>query len=96
MYTIQELSSIITPIARKHGVRRVSVFGSVARGEAVSSSDVDLLIDAGSARTLFELGGLYADLDEKLACPVDVVSTGCGDQAFLTRIRKDEVVLYEQ
>ncbi len=52
MYTLKELSAIITPIAQKHGVRRVSVFGSTARGEAQPGSDVDLLIDAGAIRSL--------------------------------------------
>lgn len=44
-YTIAELRTIIAPIARKHGVKKVSVFGSVARGEARPDSDIDLCIE---------------------------------------------------
>ena len=33
------------PELRKHGVCHASVFGSVARGEANSDSDVDILVD---------------------------------------------------
>ena len=41
---------VILAVAAKHGVTRVRVFGSFARGEAREDSDLDLLIDAG-ART---------------------------------------------
>jgi transcriptional regulator with XRE-family HTH domain len=41
--------------ARAHGVRRVRVFGSLARGQAVPSSDVDLLVDLEAGRTLLDL-----------------------------------------
>ena len=37
----------ILRIAAKHGVQRIRVFGSVARGEAGPQSDVDFLIEVG-------------------------------------------------
>lgn len=96
MYTIPELSAIVAPIARRHNVRKVSVFGNVARGDARPNSDVDLLVDMGTPRTLFQMGGFYADVDDALRCSVDMVSTDSHDHSFLERIRKDEVVIYEQ
>ena len=41
-YTIEELQSIITPIAQSHGVESVSLFGSYAKTTACPTSDVDL------------------------------------------------------
>jgi len=41
--------------ARAHGVRRVRVFGSLARGEALPTSDVDLLVELEAGRTLLDL-----------------------------------------
>ncbi len=35
----------ILRIAAKHGARNVRIFGSVARGEAVPNSDVDVLAE---------------------------------------------------
>ena len=64
----------ILKIAAKHGVRKIRVFGSVARGEADKSSDVDFLIEAGPKRTPFFPGGLVADLEELLGRKVDVVT----------------------
>lgn len=96
MYTIEDLKTILTPIARRYGLQKLSVFGSVARGEATEKSDVDLLVDLPKGWGLFELGGLYSGIEEVLACPFDLVTTGIEDRQFLNRIRQDEVILYEQ
>ncbi len=65
----------ILRIADKHGVLRVRVFGSVARGEATDKSDVDFLIEPGTRRTFFFPGGLIADLEELLGRRVDVAAS---------------------
>ena len=96
MYTIEDLKTILTPIARRYGVNRLSVFGSVARGEATEKSDVDLLVDLPKGWGLLELSGMYADIEEVLTCPFDLVTTGIEDRQFLRKIQQDEVILYEQ
>jgi uncharacterized protein len=63
----------ILRIARKHGVSRVRVFGSVARGDATEESDVDLLIDVTGPTTPWFPGGLVSDLEELLGRRVDIV-----------------------
>ncbi len=64
----------IIAIARARGASRVRVFGSVARGEATESSDVDFLVDLEPDRSLFDLGGLLMDLQDLLNRNVDVVT----------------------
>lgn len=96
MYTIEDLKTILTPIARRYGLQKLSVFGSVARGEATEKSDVDLLVDLPKGWGLFELGGLYSGIEEVLACPFDLVTTGIEDRQFLSQIQQDAIVLYEQ
>lgn len=63
----------ILRIAAKHGVQRIRVFGSVARGEAGPQSDVDFLIEVGPQHSAFFPGGLVADLEALLGRRVDVV-----------------------
>ena len=63
----------ILRIAAKHGVQRIRVFGSVARGDAGPQSDVDFLIDVGPTHSPFFPGGLVADLEALLGRRVDVV-----------------------
>ncbi len=50
------------------------VFGSVLHGTDQEGSDLDLLVDAMPGATLFDLGGLQADLEEMLGIPVDVLT----------------------
>jgi predicted nucleotidyltransferase len=73
----------ILRIAAQHGAHNVRVFGSVARGEARSDSDVDLLVELESGRSLLDLGGLLMDLQTLLGREVDVVT----DQGLRDRIR---------
>jgi predicted nucleotidyltransferase len=66
--------SEILRIAAAHGARNVRVFGSVARGQARPNSDLDLLVDLEAGRSLLDVAGLSLDLEDALACPVDVMT----------------------
>jgi uncharacterized protein len=73
--TLDELRERRTEIERivaRHGASNVRVFGSVARGDAVPGSDVDLIVDFDSDRTVLDLSALILDLQEALGCEVDV------------------------
>ena len=52
------------------------VFGSVARGEDREGSDLDILVDALPGATLFDLGGLQVELEERLGVRIDVRTPG--------------------
>lgn len=60
--------------ARARGVRKVRVFGSIARGEAVTASDVDLLVELEPGRTLLDLAAFRREAEEILDMPVDVAT----------------------
>ena len=62
-------------LAAECGAGNVRVFGSVARGETYSRSDVDLLVDLEPGRSLLDLARLQRKLEELLTVPVDVVSS---------------------
>lgn len=93
-FTIQELKNIITPIAQAHGVKSVSLFGSYSKGHANADSDVDLKIEKGQLRTLFQICGFRLAVEDALQCPVDLVTSESSDPVFLEMIKKDEVLLY--
>ena len=64
----------ILAAASRRGLRDVRVFGSVARGEAVETSDVDLLVAPGPDTTLFDLSGFALDVEEIVGRHVDVAT----------------------
>ena len=75
--TMKELRSRreeILALANRHGARNVAVFGSVGRDEADGNSDVDFLVDMEPNRGLFDMGALLMDLQDLLACRVDVIT----------------------
>lgn len=83
----------ILEVAAARGARRVRVFGSVARGEASASSDVDFLVDLDEGRGLFDLGGLLMDLRDLLGCEVDVMTEAGLRARVAERVLADAVEL---
>lgn len=63
----------IIEAAARRGAHNVRVFGSVARGEDIESSDIDLLVDLDDGVGLVALGGLARELSDLLGVAVDVV-----------------------
>jgi predicted nucleotidyltransferase len=61
---------------RARGVRRVAVFGSVARGEQGPNSDIDIMveIDPEAHLTVFDYVGLKDYIASLFDGPVDVVN----------------------
>jgi len=71
---LKDRRDAILEVARRHGAHTIRVFGSVARGEADSESDVDFLVDLEPGRSVFDQGGLLIDLQNLLGRKVDVVT----------------------
>jgi len=71
---VQEKRDEILALAAEHGARNVRVFGSVARGTADASSDIDILVDLDQGKSLLDLGELLVGLQDLLGLRVDVVT----------------------
>ena len=67
-----ELREQVLQLAELHGARNLRVFGSVARGESKTNSDLDLLVDWVPGRSLLDQVGLVQDLEELLGTKVHV------------------------
>jgi hypothetical protein len=61
-------------LAAQNGASNVRIFGSVARGEAKSDSDIDFLVHLEQGRSLMDLSRFWLELEDLLGCKVDVVS----------------------
>jgi predicted nucleotidyltransferase len=72
----REKRTEIVRLGEKYGARNIRVFGSVVRGDNHAASDVDLLVDMDQDRTLFDLAGFVADVQDLLDAKVDVVTPG--------------------
>jgi hypothetical protein len=63
----------ILELAARYGATNVRVFGSVARGEARPTSDIDLLITIDETRSLLDYIALMQDLEDLLGRRIDLV-----------------------
>jgi uncharacterized protein len=76
---------------RQAGIRRLSLFGSVARGDAESDSDVDLAaeLDPEAHIGLFALGALERRLAELLGRKVDLLPEPVEKPRLRAKIDRD-------
>ncbi len=95
--TLEEVKRIAIPACREFDVKRLDVFGSLARGDERSSSDVDLLVEFEDlnrhpSKRFF---GLLHCLEDRLGCKVDLLtSTGLKNPYFRRRILQERVSIY--
>lgn len=74
--TVAKRKAEILRLAAKHGANNIRLFGSIARGDEVESSDIDFLVEMKPRRSLLDQVGLQQDLEELLGRRVDVVPEG--------------------
>lgn len=83
----------------KQPIERAWLFGSYARGDETSTSDMDILVDYDNSKglvSLFEMGGILMDLTELLGCKVDLVENrGLMDFARES-VDRDKILIYER
>jgi len=70
---------------------KIGVFGSVARGDAGSHSDVDIAIEQLEPN-LFLLGTIKTDLEEELEAKVDIIRLRKGMNEFLKKRIEQEAI----
>jgi len=83
----------ILAIAEKRGAHNVRVFGSIARGQPHSTSDVDFLVDFEPGGSLLDLTGLWLDLEDALGYKIDVVSSRGLRPRLATEVMRDVAAL---
>ncbi|MDP9900236.1 nucleotidyltransferase family protein [Variovorax ginsengisoli] len=85
--------SAIRQIALRHGMRSVSVFGSVLKGLDSEGSDLDLLVEPTPTTSTFDIGGVQFEVSELLGIPVDVLTPDALPMAFRSRVMAEAVRL---
>ncbi len=90
---LKEKRTFIIDLATRHGAHNIRIFGSVARGEASDSSDIDFLVDMEPGRSLFDLGGLLMDLQDLLHCKVDIGTTKMLKESIRDQVLKEAIPL---
>ena len=88
-----ELKQVIISITKKHGVKKVALFGSITGGNYKESSDIDILIEFTGRKSLFDLVRLERELEEVLQRKVDLITYNSLHPLLKERILHEQVVL---
>jgi predicted nucleotidyltransferase len=89
--------SIIVSSLRSINPRKIGVFGSFARNENKSESDLDILVflDTNNKVSLLELIGAEQDLSEKLGIKVDLITERSLSPLVRPYVEKDLKIIFE-
>ena len=95
-YKLEEIRKMVAPVAADFGIRKLSIFGSYARGEEVENSDIDFhIIDRGTLRGLIQLAAFELALEQLFGIKIDVVTTNSLFDDVKHNIEREEFVVYE-
>jgi len=85
----------LSEICERYGVAELLVFGSLARGDERSDSDLDLLYVLAPGRHLgFSINRLEDELAELFGRPVDLVSKTALHRAIRDHVLAEAIELY--
>lgn len=85
----------IRRIAPSYGIEKVSIFGSRAREDAESHSDLDLLVDVRPGTSLLDLCRFQSELEQELDIEVDVVTTKSLHPRIRDKVMRERVPVVE-
>jgi predicted nucleotidyltransferase len=78
---------------RRRGAKKVSLFGSYARGEQRKGSDIDVVVDFSKPKSLLELVRIEGDVSAELGVKVDLLTSGSVSSHLSNAVKRDVKVL---
>jgi predicted nucleotidyltransferase len=78
---------VIKRLGERFGVRNIRVFGSVARGEATSDSDLDLLVDVERGHGYFDMAGFALGVEDELGVMTQIATGNPLKPGTMTRLK---------
>ncbi len=89
-------SGPIAEFCERHGIRRLSLFGSALRGDFRADSDVDVLVEffPKTRIGLFGMAALQRELSELIGRRVDLRTPGELSRYFRARVMREAIEQY--
>ena len=89
-------SQQLEPLCKQNNIKYLGVFGSYARNENTSKSDIDILVRFKSTLSLLQLVHVENLISQKLGIRVDLVTEGAIKNKILKEsIQKDLQIIYQ-
>ncbi|MDY6967222.1 MAG: nucleotidyltransferase domain-containing protein [Spirochaetota bacterium] len=94
---LNKIKKIVIPPCKEFDVKRLDIFGSIAKGEASRGSDIDLIVEFNNfnykpSKRYF---GLLHYFEKAFNCKIDLITPDrIKNPYFLKKIAKDRINLY--
>lgn len=94
----ENMINIINDYLATQPIKRAWIFGSFARGEERSNSDIDIMVAYDRSRPigLMKIAGIYLDLKKLLGREVDLVEEGTLRPWAEESVNRDKKLIYER
>ena len=90
--SIEDIKKRIAPVLKHYGVDYAALFGSVAKGEDTTKSDIDILVSIKKNIGIYEFIGLQQELERVLEKKVDLVSKNSINKYVKPYIEKNMIL----
>ena len=99
--SIENIGYLIRPVIQRYKIEKVYLFGSYARGEATSQSDVNLLVEGGEISGIDDYLIIKQELQDRIGRGVDIVMGEAvrnngfrSGKRFMDHFERDKVLIY--
>jgi len=86
----------LSEICARNDIERLRLFGSFARGETAEESDIDLIADFATRKSLLDLVRIEREISECLGRKVDLLTERALSPYLRERILRESTVVYER
>ncbi|KAF5411304.1 MAG: hypothetical protein C5S38_09580 [Candidatus Methanophagaceae archaeon] len=91
----QEIFKKVVSILERYGAKKIAIFGSYARDEAKTESDIDILVEFSERKSLLDLVGIEQELSDVLGVKADLLTEKSISPYLIDRIKSEMKVIYE-
>ena len=83
----------VREVLERFRMREPRIFGSTSRSEDTDNSDLDILVDAPTGASLYDLAQVEMELEAILGCKVEVPTKGFMAPDVLDRAETDLILM---
>src|ERR1043165_8095432 len=85
----------LAEFCRRHGIRRLSFFGSILRDDFRPDSDIDILVEfSGATPSLLDLGGMQVEISSLRGREIDLKTPGCLSRHYRDQVLREAKTAY--
>lgn len=91
----KRIFKLIVSRLEKHGIRKIAVFGSYARGNIRPGSDIDLIVEFSERKSLLDIVRIERELFEEVGIKIDLLTEKSISPYLIDNIKREMVVLHK-